>query len=257
MLGLTQFIWYWMAPGNFKAVWKKNPLVAHMIKEHNIVEGKSKFVTLSYSNPNFVYFAKIVSGDLQPQIALQAGYPAYYSEAAGLFPDNDAIHYLLGFCEYYQGDGDGARAQYEKSVELNPDFFWVYYNLGVMYFKRGELLKSALILNKAISLRKDRTIVDLNQNPFYWQIWHHLDNPGQILQSNLSEGIEDAALLLAACLVKKGMYDQALQIIQSVGQANPWHGDLWRQLHQKAINRQPLGHELVGSLQEQVQVRLF
>jgi 3'-phosphoadenosine 5'-phosphosulfate sulfotransferase len=112
-------------------------------------------------------------------------------------------------------------------------------------------------LNKALSLRKEITVVDLNQNPFYWQTWHYLDNPGQILESNLSEGIEDAALLLAACMIKEGAYDQARPMIQSMGQTNLRHQELWKRIRQKDLNRQPLTHELGVLLEEHIQVRPF
>ena len=193
---------------------------------------------------------------MQPNIAMQAGYPAYYKEAVILFPDVDVIHYLLGFCEYYRGDLVKASTEYEKTIQLNPDFFWSYYNLGVIYFKQGEWLKSTLVLNKAISLRKEITLVDLNQNPFYWQTWHYLNDPEKTLEINLSEGIEDAALLLAVCAVKEGIYDQALLIIRSVGHAG-WHQDLWKELQQKALQKQPTTSAWNSLLEEQVKVRLF
>ena len=255
-LALSQVAWFWIAPGNFKAIWKKNPVVDHIIKENIRVQAKSKLVTLSYWAPNFEYLSKVVSGDMQPNIAMQAGYPAYYKEAVILFPDVDVIHYLLGFCEYYRGDLVKASTEYEKTIQLNPDFFWSYYNLGVIYFKQGEWLKSTLVLNKAISLRKEITLVDLNQNPFYWQTWHYLNDPEKTLEINLSEGIEDAALLLAVCAVKEGIYDQALLIIRSVGHAG-WHQDLWKELQQKALQKQPTTSAWNSLLEEQVKVRLF
>ena len=33
-------------------------------------------------------------------------FDTYYQKAAELFPDIDAAHYLLGFCEYYLGNFD-------------------------------------------------------------------------------------------------------------------------------------------------------
>ena len=264
-LGVTQLSWFWLAPGNFKTVWAQNILVAHIIKEHALVEEKSKIVTVSYYNPYFDYFADIAAGTQQPNKAWMEGYyfgrpyifHTYYHKAVDLFPNIDAVHYLLGFCEYYMGNPDVARVQYEKSMELNPYFFWSDYNLGVIYFQQGDFFKSAVVLSKAISLRKEISLAILRQSPFYRQIWRSIANPPQILGKNLIEGQADAALLLATCFVKAHMEPQALQIIQSIGKDSPWHRELWKELYKKASNKQALTDVFDHSIQEQIPVRLF
>ena len=42
------------------------------------------------------------------------------------------------------GDFDNAKASYEKSVELKPDYFAAYYNLGALFFNKGaDMLQEA------------------------------------------------------------------------------------------------------------------
>lgn len=258
LLAITQLGWLWIAPENFKMTWSRNPLVAHIIKEHNSIEEKSKFLTLSYYATSLSYFADIITGSEEPDKDRTGGaIYAYYQMAENLLPNIDSVHYLLGYCEYYRGDIDEARTQYERSIDLDPYFFWSYYNLGVIYFRQGDFLKSAEVLNKAFSLKNEISLGVLHQNPFYQQIWRYIDNPGQILESNLSEGQKDAALLLADCLVRAGARPQALQIIQGVGQSGPWHQELWKLLNKKVLSGRSAADDIDRSIQDQIPVRLF
>jgi tetratricopeptide (TPR) repeat protein len=136
-LAVVCALWFWLAPGNFKAVWSKNPIVIDMIKENNLAEQKSKIMAISYYYPYFPYFADIVAGSEQPKKEWMDGYylgrpyifQQYYQLAVDLFPEIDAPHFLLGYCAYYRGDPDTAGAQFEKTVNLNPYFFWSYYDI--------------------------------------------------------------------------------------------------------------------------------
>jgi tetratricopeptide (TPR) repeat protein len=265
ILAGTCLLWFLLAPQGFKTIWSKNPLVAEIIKEHDLVNEKAKVVAISYYYPTFSYFANIVFGSAQPEKELMESYylgkpyifHTYYQKAVDLFPDNDAAQYLLGYCEYYMGNAGIAAGHYEQSVDVNPYFFWSYYNLGVIYFQQGDFLKSAMILSKSLALRNEITLEILHQGPFYRQIWRLISGPPQILANNLRQGQADAALLLTACFVKAGAYNQALQIIQSFGPSIPWHQDLWQALRKKALSRQSATDDIDDSIQEQIPVRLF
>lgn len=258
LLAVTQLSWLWMAPEDFKATWSKNSLVANIIKEHNSIQEKSKLLTLSYYATSFSYFANIINGTQEPDKDQMGGaIYTYYQMANQLLPDIDSAHYLLGYCEYYRGNLDEALAQYKRSIDLDPYFFWSYYNLGVIYFRQGDFLNSAEVLSRAFSLKNEITLGVLHQNPFYQQIWRYIDDPGPILESNLSEGQKDAALLLADCLVRAGAGPQALQIIQHVGQSGPWHQELWKRLNKKVLSRSSALDDLDRLIQEQIPVRLF
>jgi tetratricopeptide (TPR) repeat protein len=120
LLAITQLGWLWIAPENFKMTWSRNPLVAHIIKEHNSIEEKSKFLTLSYYATSLSYFADIITGSEEPDKDRTGGaIYAYYQMAENLLPNIDSVHYLLGYCEYYRGDIDEARTQYERSIDLD------------------------------------------------------------------------------------------------------------------------------------------
>jgi len=271
-----KFVWSWVKKdpllaglillATVCAVWRQNPLVREITKEHDLVEQKSKLVTISYYYPNFAYFSDIVSGVQKPKKEWMQGYyfgkpyifHQYYEKAAQLLPDNDAAHFLLGFCEYYMEAPDIARTQYEAALAANPYFFWSYYNLGVIDFQQGDFLKSAMVLTQALALKK-LTLEILFQSPFYRQIWRNLSDPPKTLEGNLNQGAQDAALMLAACYLKVKAYDQVLQIVQSVtsGGGHPWHQELWEEIHKQALQKQSQDDKFYILLQERIPVRLF
>lgn len=240
-------------------------LGAEIKKEHNLVEQKAKAISIAYYYPYFPYFSGIVVGIEQPQKELidtyYSGKPyifhLYYQKAVEMFPDNDAAHYLLGFCEYYKGNPDAARLQFEKAVELNPAFFWAYYNLGIIYFQQKDFQKSATVLTKAVALNKQNTLDALHQGFFYGQIWQYIADTFKVVDNNLNEGQEDSLLLLTADFIKAKAYDQALEIIQSIARGNTWHQDIWDDLHQKALSRQSNTESTDRLIQERVTVRIF
>jgi len=52
-------------------------------------------------------------------------------------PGKAELHFALGSAKDTQKDYEGARAAYEKAVELNPDYFDAYYNLGAIYYNQA------------------------------------------------------------------------------------------------------------------------
>ena len=256
--------WFYISPGGFQSYWVKNPVVGEIIKQHNEVEHKYKILSIKYYYPYFNYFAAIAAGGQPPRADLIDSYfsgqpfifRTYYQKVIQMFPENDAGHALLGFCEYYKGDLDAASAEYRDAIGLNPYFFWSYYNLGVIDFQKGRFLHSAQVLSRALSLDRAFTLELVHENSFYGQIWHYIIDPTRVVEANLIQGQQDAALLIAVYLVKAGQFDQALQLVQSM-QGRRWHQEFWQALYQKAINRQSDTSELDRLIDTQIPVRIF
>lgn len=62
----------------------------------------------------------------------------YYEKLVQYMPYRSEAQGLLGFCFYYLGQETKAIEAYQKAIELNPHFFWFYYNLGVIYSKSDQ-----------------------------------------------------------------------------------------------------------------------
>jgi superkiller protein 3 len=65
-------------------------------------------------------------------------------------PERADAYGLMGFCLFHLGEQDRAVDAYKKSIEINPDFFWFHYNLGVLYFKKGQYDEARESLNRAL-----------------------------------------------------------------------------------------------------------
>ncbi len=245
-------------------LWFWKPLAAYVGREHAHCEQKAKLITLNLYYPHFEYFAAIVEGKQLPKAEWMEGYyfgqpyifHSYYQKAADLFPDVDAAHYLLAYCNYYMGDKAAARAEFEKSLGLDPYFFWSSYNLGAIYFSQGDYDKSAVILMRALALKPGATF-DILHHDLYMQIWRYIPDTGVVVTNNMNEARRDAALLLADYFIKVKKYPEALQVLNFFKPADLKHQDLWQALYEAAANKHILGHEFDVLLQGQVPVRLF
>jgi Tfp pilus assembly protein PilF len=59
-------------------------------------------------------------------------------DAISYSPDNEVLHALLANVYEKSGDIENAEKSYLKAVEIKPDYDLVNYNLGAMYFNRGN-----------------------------------------------------------------------------------------------------------------------
>jgi Tfp pilus assembly protein PilF len=81
---------------------------------------------------------------------------ASVKKAIAVDPSHVEARTLLAWIESdIHGDFDAAIAQYEKVVQLKPDFPQAYNNLGVALKRKGELRRAAESFNKALQLKPD------------------------------------------------------------------------------------------------------
>lgn len=59
-------------------------------------------------------------------------------------PTNHLYYYFLGYLYDQKEDSEGAIAQYQKALELNPDYYEANYNLGVVYYNVAREIVSEL-----------------------------------------------------------------------------------------------------------------
>ncbi len=68
----------------------------------------------------------------------------YLTKAIEKDPTNQTFYFAQGALYDKLKDFDNAKASYEKAVEIKPDYFDAYYNLGALFFNRGaDMLKEA------------------------------------------------------------------------------------------------------------------
>jgi tetratricopeptide (TPR) repeat protein len=83
-----------------------------------------------------------------------------YNKAIELNPDFADAYNNRGIAKYDLGDYRGAIQDYNKAIELNPDFADAYYNRGIAKYDLGDKNGSCLDWSKAGELG-DETAYDL------------------------------------------------------------------------------------------------
>ncbi len=64
-------------------------------------------------------------------------------------------HNIIGLINFRLNDLENSILDFEKAINLNPNFYSAYYNLGLLFFKTKNLKKSYSFLNKALDIKSD------------------------------------------------------------------------------------------------------
>jgi len=80
-------------------------------------------------------------------------YLRYYQKITQFYPDMADAFGMAGFCHYYLGQMDNSIRAYRKAIEINPHFFWFYYNLGNIYLKNEQNALALEMFQKALKTK--------------------------------------------------------------------------------------------------------
>ena len=81
---------------------------------------------------------------------------ANYSKEKYPYLNNMAqFHNILGLINFKLSDLEKSILDFEKSINIDPNFYPGYYNLGLAYFNTSKLDKSYNFLIKSINIKKD------------------------------------------------------------------------------------------------------
>ncbi len=94
----------------------------------------------------------------------------YYSKLVDYMPKLSEARAMLAFCYYYQGDKDAAAKNYLIAIQLEPRFFWNYYNLAAILWEKGEREPAMKIVAHALSLNPRFIMEDIYSSKVYRDI---------------------------------------------------------------------------------------
>ena len=186
-------------------------LLSHWLVDFDRMKLKALNRVVPGSMEDLVVFAR----DPQPdRKAIVGKYVLYFKTAANILPKAAAAQGMLGYCSYYLGDRDKALWHYRKAVVLNPDFFWFYYNLGVIYLEQGLYRQATLVLEKAIASSPENALVFMHASKIYITLTKYAADLKYDLDRNLFGGYRDAYDMLALCYYNLKEYDKILYILE-------------------------------------------
>jgi tetratricopeptide (TPR) repeat protein len=95
---------------------------------------------------------------------------ADYNKAIELNPNYAEAYSDRGVTYYYKNDSDQALADYNKAIELKPDFAIPYNNRGFFYYNKGEFERAIADFDKSIQLDPNVALTYVNRGGTYCTI---------------------------------------------------------------------------------------
>jgi tetratricopeptide (TPR) repeat protein len=167
---------------------------------------RSKVIALNYQIPDFTPINDFIERqDTITQNDLDI-YESYFKQVNDAMPDIPEVYYMLGFCAFYQGNTSRSIEYYKRSIIVNPDFFWSYYDLGLIFLKLDQPEKAFVVLTEGLKKGPDDAVKAILRSQVFSQIYTYQDlknkNIIDYLYGNLSQGYQQARILLEISIIK-------------------------------------------------------
>lgn len=165
-------------------------------------------------------------------------------QASYLDPNNAMIYNLKAFLKLERGDRLGAIKDFEKAIELYPDFVEALNNLGVQYIISGNYEKGIAVLEKARTLSPSWITLYINLGDAYrgakrWEESYRILKEAEKINKNLPAIYYNLAILYLSApsinnLDKISMYQLA---IENLNKYKELRGSALSDLQREDLNR--------------------
>jgi len=91
---------------------------------------------------------------------------SYFEKGLSLKEDVSVLN-NMGLCRFEMNDIDNAEKNFSRAIELSPDFWPAYVNLGRIYKRKGMFEKSEQMYRKALEIKKDNPDIIYNLANLY------------------------------------------------------------------------------------------
>ncbi len=186
-------------------------LLGHVI-DYTKVQDKNMLKALNDLKPDLSYFVKYEENQGPFNKAELQRNITYYKKITEFFPQNPTAHGMLGFAYYHADDQNKAIEYFQKATELHPQFFWFYYNLGVINFKDGRYADAIEPLNKALTTNLTHTLTLLSTSEIYRRLFVGLSGLGKTMSTHLGTGTQNCYKLLVLSNLHLKNYKELLNI---------------------------------------------
>ena len=146
---------------------------------------------------SFKYLIELSDQKRQADLDGIKDYVLFYGRVAAYFPDQADAQAMLGFCYDHLGNQKLAIKHYRQAIASQPDYFWPYYNLGIIYFRASQFRESAEMFKKALELNLQKTLELIRDSKvIYKSIILEDPSLGQKMGERLDDSFEYAYQLL-------------------------------------------------------------
>jgi len=169
--------------------------------------------TLSRLTPPIDYFSEFVDRQNQYDHFKLMNCINYHKAVAHFFSFQKSEAYgMLGFCYERLGEESLAINSYQQAITINPDYFWPYYNLGVIYYDKSQYSKAQDYFVEALQQVPVKTIFFLTRSKVYNDVKLSMINGSYDFLLSLKKGRREAYELLMESLYKTGSYAQLAKV---------------------------------------------
>lgn len=151
---LSLAVWAWGEAGSFLRQVMPRLVKITAWPDMDAVQAKARLERVNIHTPDFGRLARALAGQgsLDEQKVGLAEGARYYQYISEWMPGMFEAYLVRGVCEYGLGNHAEAEKSLKKAAVLKPDFFWVHYNLGMLYFNAGAYPLAQDFLDRAVIL---------------------------------------------------------------------------------------------------------
>lgn len=129
---------------------------------------------LAYAGIADAYGVMAANGKIDPGIALARGMPAA-RKAVELAPSLAEAHAALGMLKGVAGDPKGQAEEYQRTIELNPNYGRGYLRLGISRFTQGDFAGAERLIRESETLDPTSLALPLIRAELYYY-WRRYDD---------------------------------------------------------------------------------
>lgn len=180
--------------------------------------------SLSRFTPLMDYFKELIDkkDGFDPERVRECLY--YHQKVIDFAPRYRAEGYAMkGFCYERQGRYGQAIRAFERSAELNSSYFWVYYDLGVLYYHQKDYRQAQKYFEMAVDQDPaTAALVDMTSKVYKDVIAS--DRKGDYnLNQSIKEGYHRSFVFLVLCAEQLKNYPLMLTTALKAAEGDRWH----------------------------------
>ena len=171
---------------------------------------RAKVAALNRLMPDFVEMSKFVQDHNQFDKRNLKDYITCFGQIVEDFSSFAEAWGILGFSYAQLGEMQKAVAAYEKAIVANPNHFWFYHDIAMLYYQMGQSEIAADYFKKALMKNSDATLTFIFSSRVYLPLVKQLEDRN-ILKANLTKGYQHCYQMLVLLEYRSKKFQEVLR----------------------------------------------